>query len=62
MFTFSDLRKRIVDSGKCNPGKTLTSLFPILVWLPKYNWKADFLSDFVAGFTVAIMHLPQGMW
>ncbi|KAJ9578106.1 hypothetical protein L9F63_025032, partial [Diploptera punctata] len=55
------LRKRIVDSKKCQPGKTLLSLFPILVWLPKYEWKTNIFNDFVSGFTVAIMHIPQGM-
>lgn len=34
--------------------------FPILQWLPEYRWKEDFLDDFVAGFTVAVMNIPQG--
>lgn len=55
------LRKRIVKSGRCQPGKTVLSLFPALIWLPKYEWKENIVSDIVAGFTVAIMHIPQGM-
>lgn len=55
------LRKRIAKSGRCQPGKTIVSLFPILDWLPKYEWKKNIINDIVSGFTVAIMHIPQGM-
>ncbi|PAV83169.1 hypothetical protein WR25_09054 isoform B [Diploscapter pachys] len=34
---------------------------PILHWLPNYNWKRDFHGDLIAGLTVGIMHVPQGM-
>uniref|UniRef100_A0A8D8S9J3 Prestin n=1 Tax=Cacopsylla melanoneura TaxID=428564 RepID=A0A8D8S9J3_9HEMI len=37
------------------------SLFPILEWLPKYDWKNDLSHDLVSGVTVAILHIPQGM-
>lgn len=36
-------------------------LFPIIKWMSKYSWKEQFLGDFMAGCTVAIMHIPQGM-
>jgi hypothetical protein len=55
-----DLWNRIVKSGHCQPEKALLSLFPALVWLPKYEWKKNITSDIVAGFTVAIVHIPQG--
>jgi len=39
----------------------ITSLVPIIGWLPKYSFRQDIVSDIVSGFTVAIMHIPQGM-
>lgn len=38
-----------------------TGIIPILQWLPKYSMKRDFLGDVLAGFTVAVMHIPHGM-
>ena len=38
----------------------MKQFFPILKWLPKYN-RTTFLSDLVAGFTVGVMLIPQGM-
>lgn len=37
------------------------SFAPILFWLPKYRWKRDLPSDIIAGLTVGIMTVPQGM-
>ena len=37
----------------------ILSFLPILSWLTKYNWKSNFINDLVAGFTVAVMHIPQ---
>ncbi|XP_054714759.1 sulfate transporter-like isoform X2 [Uloborus diversus] len=37
-----------------------TSLFPVLSWLPKYRLEY-LLPDIIAGFTIAILHIPQGM-
>ncbi|KAK0169459.1 hypothetical protein PV327_011556 [Microctonus hyperodae] len=39
----------------------LKKTIPIIDWLPNYDWKKNILSDVVAGFTVAVMHIPQGM-
>lgn len=38
------------------------SVVPSIDWLfAKYNWTDDFFKDFVAGFTVAVLNIPQGM-
>jgi len=44
-----------------SPLTFLTKLVPILSWLPRYEWRKDAVNDLVSGFTVAIMHIPQGM-
>lgn len=54
------LCKNLQKHTHCNVGSFLCHLLPILKWLPMYNWKGDILSDIVSGFTVAIMHIPQG--
>lgn len=33
---------------------------PILNWLPKYDWRQNFLIDFINGITLAVMYIPQG--
>ncbi len=39
----------------------LLQLIPILSWLPKYKWREDLLGDSVAGFTTAVLQVPQGL-
>lgn len=39
----------------------LVGFIPIASWLPKYKWKNDLLNDIVGGFTVGVMHVPQGI-
>ena len=34
-------------------------LVPPITWIPKYDFKKNIAADLVAGFTVAIMHIPQ---
>ncbi|KAL2740604.1 prestin-like isoform X1, partial [Vespula squamosa] len=46
---------------KANPWKILKKSVPLISWLPEYNWKNNILGDIVAGITVAVMHIPQGM-
>uniref|UniRef100_A0A1I8EGD4 STAS domain-containing protein n=1 Tax=Wuchereria bancrofti TaxID=6293 RepID=A0A1I8EGD4_WUCBA len=41
--------------------KSVLSFFPILHWLPRYNWKRDLNGDIIGGLTVGIMQVPQGM-
>jgi hypothetical protein len=41
--------------------RTLTSFLPIINWLPRYNFREDLIPDAIAGLTVGIMHIPQGM-
>ncbi|KAI1707380.1 sulfate permease family domain-containing protein [Ditylenchus destructor] len=39
----------------------ILSFFPVLQWLPDYSWKNNIVGDFVAGITVGIIHVPQGI-
>lgn len=39
----------------------IRGLFPIVDWLPNYKVRENFLVDFLAGLTIAVFHLPQGM-
>ncbi|OQV17037.1 Sulfate transporter [Hypsibius exemplaris] len=41
--------------------KKLTRTFPLFSWLPRYNLRQDLAKDLVAGITVGIMNIPQGM-
>lgn len=41
--------------------KQITGFLPILDWLPNYKWRHDLHGDLVAGLTVGIMVVPQGM-
>lgn len=50
---------RIKENVMCDKNTVLKS-FPILNWLPKYK-KTDLISDAIAGVTVGVMHIPQGM-
>ncbi|GAB6029790.1 hypothetical protein CHUAL_005505 [Chamberlinius hualienensis] len=35
--------------------------FPVLEWLPKYDFRNNLVSDMAGGLTVGILHIPQGM-
>lgn len=45
----------------CRPKKMLLSMFPSILWLGNYQWKEDLIKDIIAGCTVAVMNIPQGM-
>eukprot|EP01126_Amoeba_proteus_P009120 TRINITY_DN13463_c0_g1_i9.p1 TRINITY_DN13463_c0_g1~~TRINITY_DN13463_c0_g1_i9.p1 ORF type:complete len:492 (-),score=85.06 TRINITY_DN13463_c0_g1_i9:599-2074(-) len=36
-------------------------VFPVLLWLPKYNWRQNFISDVITGIGVACMLIPQAL-
>ncbi|KAK1151010.1 solute carrier family 26 member 10 [Acipenser oxyrinchus oxyrinchus] len=58
------LRERVLKNCGCNKDacvKALKERIPILNWLPRYKLKKWLLGDAVAGFTVGIVHIPQGM-
>ncbi|KAI1706993.1 sulfate permease family domain-containing protein [Ditylenchus destructor] len=40
---------------------SITNFVPILNWLPKYDWKENFMADIVAGATTGVMHVLQGI-
>lgn len=40
----------------------LLNLIPVLKWLPKYSIKNNLAGDVSAGVTVAVMHIPQGIY
>ncbi|XP_044259438.1 pendrin-like isoform X2 [Tribolium madens] len=61
-----DYSKR--DKKKClsldfdtNFKRIVLKTIPALEWLSHYKWRKNLLADFISGFTVAIMHIPQGM-
>ncbi|MBZ3882877.1 Solute carrier family 26 member 10 [Sciurus carolinensis] len=41
--------------------RLLMTRLPLLRWLPRYRWRAWLLGDAVAGVTVGVVHVPQGM-
>ncbi|KAM5182128.1 solute carrier family 26 member 10-like [Mantella aurantiaca] len=58
------LRDRIAKSCKCSSHSIYTFLkqrIPIVAWLPRYKLKKWILGDLIAGLTVGIVHIPQGM-
>ncbi|XP_040347518.1 solute carrier family 26 member 10-like isoform X2 [Herpailurus yagouaroundi] len=56
-------RWRRLASACSGPGawRLLRARLPPLRWLPHYRWRAWLLGDAVAGVTVGIVHVPQGM-
>ncbi|KAK4878231.1 hypothetical protein RN001_010737 [Aquatica leii] len=57
-----DIFRTLVQGCKTvNYRKSIQSAIPILKWLSEYWWEKDLCNDLICGFTVAIMHIPQGM-
>nr|XP_033328412.1 solute carrier family 26 member 10-like isoform X1 [Megalopta genalis] len=55
------LRSISARCKKVQPLLALRNAVPLIGWLSNYDWKNDILGDVVAGITVAVMHIPQGM-
>lgn len=47
--------------AKVTPYGVITSVFPIIKWLPAYNVKSDLIADILAGITVLALQIPQGL-
>ena len=45
---------------RIEPKSCIKRTIPIIHWLSQYRWKDDIFGDLIAGFTVAVMHIPQG--
>uniref|UniRef100_A0A6Q2YBA6 SLC26A/SulP transporter domain-containing protein n=1 Tax=Esox lucius TaxID=8010 RepID=A0A6Q2YBA6_ESOLU len=57
-------RQKLAERCRCSGAACVHLLkqrVPILNWLPKYKLKKWILGDTVAGLTVGILHIPQGM-
>lgn len=58
------LRDRLTQRCSCSQVDCLHLLkkrLPVCSWLPKYKLKKWLLGDIIAGLTVGIVHIPQGM-
>ncbi|XP_039508758.1 solute carrier family 26 member 10 [Pimephales promelas] len=58
------LRDRLAQRCRCSQVKCVHLLkkrLPVCSWLPKYKLKKWLLGDIIAGLTVGIVHIPQGM-
>jgi hypothetical protein len=53
-------RRHATRALGCNVQKII-GFVPILEWLPRYEWRVNIIPDLVAGVTVGVMHVPQGM-
>ncbi|KAL3224802.1 hypothetical protein MRX96_026384 [Rhipicephalus microplus] len=55
------VKRKFLSSCACTPLSVLYSLLPVLQWLPRYRVRDFLVKDIMAGFTVSIMHIPQGL-
>ncbi|XP_076776531.1 solute carrier family 26 member 10 isoform X2 [Arvicanthis niloticus] len=55
------LRRRASACSGPGAWRVLLARLPPLRWLPQYRWRAWLLGDAVAGITVGVVHVPQGM-
>lgn len=54
------LKSSDLNFSKESSLRVLKKYIPILSWLPEYTFK-DFKGDFIAGFTVGLTVVPQGL-
>ncbi|RWS04327.1 solute carrier family 26 member 10-like protein [Dinothrombium tinctorium] len=61
----STTHKLVQTAGHCCDNCSvfgwLLDLFPFFAWIRNYSFHDNLLSDMIAGFTIAILHIPQGM-
>uniref|UniRef100_A0A023FTD8 Putative sulfate/bicarbonate/oxalate exchanger sat-1 n=1 Tax=Amblyomma parvum TaxID=251391 RepID=A0A023FTD8_AMBPA len=55
------VKRKFLSSCACTPLSLLYSILPVLQWLPRYRVREFLAKDIMAGFTVSIMHIPQGL-
>uniref|UniRef100_A0A3Q2EHZ1 Solute carrier family 26 member 10 n=1 Tax=Cyprinodon variegatus TaxID=28743 RepID=A0A3Q2EHZ1_CYPVA len=58
------LREKLAGKCRCSRRAWLTLLgerVPLISWLPSYRLRKWILGDAIAGLTVGILHIPQGM-
>ncbi|MEQ8438000.1 MAG: SulP family inorganic anion transporter [Ilumatobacter fluminis] len=41
--------------------RSLTTVLPVIAWLPDYRWRSDLRPDLIAGLTVAALMIPESM-
>ena len=54
------LRKNCECSASCL-GKTVLSKVPVINTMRNYQWKQWLLNDIIAGISIGVIHIPQGM-
>lgn len=55
------VKRKFLNCCACTPLSLLYSVLPVLHWLPRYRVREYLAKDIMAGVTVSIMHIPQGL-
>ena len=59
---FEQMRQQLVRQwNKFSIIGLIRSLFPIVEWLPEYDIQTDLFCDLIAGITISVLHIPQGI-
>ncbi|XP_043939531.1 solute carrier family 26 member 10-like [Protopterus annectens] len=63
--SISETLKKKLQTGCCSSKdlllKVVKKRVPLFTWLPKYKLRKWLLGDVIAGVTVGVLHIPQGM-